>query len=103
MCSCVQCAMQKKSVYCEALPCLANVESCRTETCPPPPRDSVYLQLPRRVNLDSVNLRAAQCGTFSCRTVYVHIVLYFSSSILSFGTPPKCFIRIVLIVVIFKF
>ncbi len=45
-----------------ALPCLAHVELCGAETCPPPPRApasppqsgpgySVYLQLPRRMNL----------------------------------------------------
>jgi hypothetical protein len=38
VCSCAQCAMQKKMVYCGALPCLAHVESCGAETCPPPPK-----------------------------------------------------------------
>jgi hypothetical protein len=71
----------------------------------PPPHQatggSVYLQLPRRMNLDCVQSRAAQSepaatGQYMC-------ILFFISHpvILSFGTPPKWFIRIVLIVVIF--
>jgi hypothetical protein len=53
---------------------------------PPPPSlatgDSGYLQLPRGMDQDRahlVNLRAAKSGICGYRTVYVHIVLYFSS------------------------
>ncbi len=42
--------------------------------------DSVYLQLPRRINLDSVHSRAVQSRTCVYRTGYVNIVLYISSS-----------------------
>ncbi len=81
------------------------------ETCPPRPRvpptlsqateDSVCLQLPRRINLNSVHSQMAQSWTCGYRTVYVNIVLYFSSSLLEHPPPPKWFIRIILIVVIF--
>jgi hypothetical protein len=103
--------MQKKLVNCGALPCLAHIELCGAETCPPPPRapppisqakwDSVYLQLSRRINLDSVHLQTAQSRTCSYKTLYVHVVLYISSSNTLFWNTPKWFIRIVLIVVIF--
>jgi hypothetical protein len=43
VCSCAQCAMQKKLMYCGALPCLAHVESCGAETCLPPPRALIHL------------------------------------------------------------
>ncbi len=76
--------------------CLAHVELCGAETCPlhlaPPSQatgDLVYLQLPRRMNKDSVHARATHSGTCSDRTVYVNIILYFSSSnIVSWNTPP---------------
>jgi hypothetical protein len=132
VCSCVQCAIQKKLVYCGALPCLAHLELCGAETfplhpghsppqagvlwsfalpgpigimwsrdlplstqgTPPPPHPSqatgvpVYLQLPRKMNLDSVHSRAAQSRTWGSRTVYVHIVLHFSSNNTAFWNIP---------------
>jgi hypothetical protein len=39
MCSCAQCAMQEKSVWCRAVPCLAHVEQepdPSTQSTPPP-------------------------------------------------------------------
>jgi hypothetical protein len=61
--------------------------------CPPPSqatKDSVYLQLPRRMNLDIVHLRTAQSGTCGYETVYVNIVLYFSSSnTVLWNIPPE--------------
>jgi hypothetical protein len=95
VCSCAQCAMQKKLFYFGALPSLAHVESCGAKTCPAPPRvfippppsqatgNSDYLQLWRGMDLDSAHLvdsRAAQSRTCGYRIVYVDIVLYFSSS-----------------------
>ncbi len=83
-----------------------------TGTCPPPPREpsplclttgnSVCLQ-PRKMNLDSIvdiheqpNPESADTGQCMCILFYIsHLV------ILSFGTSPKWFIRIVLILVIF--
>ncbi len=50
--------------------------------------DSVYLKLPRRMNLDSVHSRAAQSGT--CSSEQCMWILFFVSHplILSFRTPP---------------
>jgi hypothetical protein len=91
------------------MPCLAHVESCGAETCPPPPRpcppppslatDLVYLQFPRRMNLDSVYSQAAQCEPEPVAREQCMCLLFFiyHSVILSFGTPPKWFIYIVLI------
>jgi hypothetical protein len=65
VCSCAQCAVQMKLVYCGSLLCLAYVESCEAETCPPPHRafipygqattDLIYLQPSRKMNLDSAH------------------------------------------------
>jgi hypothetical protein len=70
---------------------------------PPPTGNLVYLQLSTRMDLDSVadnreqpNLESAAIG--QC----MDILFFFSHLVtLSFGTPPKGFICIVLIVVIF--
>jgi hypothetical protein len=114
VCNCAQCAVQKKLVYCGALTCLAHVVSCGAETCPPPPRtlippsqatgDSIYLQLSRGMGLDSahlVDLRAAQSRFCGYRTVYVHIVLYFSPSNTVSWNTPQMIIFVVMIVFIF--
>jgi hypothetical protein len=96
--------MPKKLVY-----CLVYVESCGAETCPPTPSqatgDSVFLQLSRGMDLDSahlVDLREAQSGICGFRTVYVDIILYFSSSnTISWNTSQMVYPQ-VLIDVIFS-
>jgi hypothetical protein len=82
-----------KRSWCTVEPCLPcpygimwsrDLSPSTQGTCPPPPsqatEDSVYLQLPRRMNLDSVHSRVAHSRTCGYGTVYVNIVLYFSSS-----------------------
>ncbi len=112
VCSCAQCAMQIYLVYCGSLPSPAHVESCEAETCllhpghPSPSSqvttDSVYLQPSRGMDLVSAHLvdsGAAKSGIWGFRVVYVHIVLYFSSSNTVSWNTLKLFIHIVLIVV----
>ncbi len=124
VCSCVQCAIQKKLVYCGALPYLAHVGLCGAETCPPPTQGtrppphpghpptpsqathSGYLQLPRSMNMKVYSIFASGLiRTCGYRTVYVNIVLYFSSSSIVFWNthPPRWFVCIALTVVILRF
>jgi hypothetical protein len=96
--------MQKKLVYCGALPSLAHVDSCGEETCPPPPKeltgqaigDSVNLQLSKGMDLDSTHLVdswAAQSGIFGYRTEYVHILYFSASNTVSWYTPQMIYPR----------
>jgi hypothetical protein len=77
---------------------LAHVELCGAETCPPPPskatRDSLYMQLPRSMNLDSEHSPTVQSGNCGYGTVYVNIVLYFpSSNTVFWNTPQMVYLR----------
>jgi hypothetical protein len=75
----------------------------------PPPRlatgNLVCLQLPRRMNLDGAVDIHEQPNPESAATGQCMCILFIISHlvILSFGTSPKWFIRIVLILVIFVF
>jgi hypothetical protein len=101
MCSCVQCAMQEKSVWCRDILCLAHVEQ--------EPEPLSYLPGHWRLSLLVVLNKdgsgqcsgpAAQprtCGLGEC----TDIVLYFSSSNTVFWNNPQMVICIVLIIVIF--
>ncbi len=90
MCSSVQCAMQKKSVYCGAMSCLAHVEQGPVPHHPgnhPPlclaTENSVCLQLLRKMNLDSIvdiheqpNPESADTGHCMCILFLIsHLVM----------------------------
>jgi hypothetical protein len=63
--------------------------------------DSVFLQLSRGMNLDSghlVDSRAAKSGICGYRTVYLDIVLYFSSSnTISWNTAQMVYLLILIV------
>jgi hypothetical protein len=106
--------MQRKLVYCESLLSPAYVKSCAVEIHPLHPghsfpstqatTDSVYWQHCRGLDLYGAHpesLQAAKSMIHGCRTVYVNIVIYFPPVILSLTALVKCFIFLVLIVIIF--
>jgi hypothetical protein len=88
MCSCVQCAIQRKSVQCGAMPCMAHVE--QGPVMPPHQKHPLFpghwgFSLLAALKKDgsgqySGQSRTAQSRTCGYWTVYVHIVLYLSFS-----------------------
>ncbi len=115
--SCVQCAMQEKSVCCRDVPCLAHMEQGpdpSTQGICPPPLSAWPLwkiSLLATLNKDcseqwSGHLQTAQPRTCGPWRVNINIILYFSSSNTVFwNVPPNgylcstdcCYIFFVLI------
>jgi hypothetical protein len=101
MSSCVQCAMQRKSLCWRAMTCLAHMEQGPGPLHPGHPPPLPYL--PGHWNLSllvafnkdgsgqcSGQPQTAQFGICVHRRVYVHIVLYFpSSNSVFWNVPPN--------------
>jgi hypothetical protein len=112
MCSFVQCAMQRKSVYCGAMACLAQMEqgpiTLHPEHLPPPPLpDHWGLSLLAALKMDGSGQCSGQCekpNLEPAATGQCMCILFFINHlvILSFGASPKWFFCIVLIVVTFS-